>query len=79
MLIAALPSTKNCNKQPNPEMHHLKRVYDLHFGMTAYIGAEVAFGLLHTLIGVAGNVADVRQLHALRRCAEMIEPADASY
>jgi IS5 family transposase len=39
-------------------MHQLKKGNDWHFGMKAHVGVDAASGLVHTLIGSAGNVAD---------------------
>jgi IS5 family transposase len=64
-LIAAPPSTKNRDKARDPEMHQSKKGNDWHFGMKAHIGVDAASRLVHTVIGTAGNVADVTQAHAL--------------
>ena len=63
-LIAAPPSTKNQDKQRDPEMHQSKKDNDWHFGMKAHVGANAASELVHTLIGTAGNAADTTQAHA---------------
>ena len=64
-LIAAPPSTKNKDKTRDPDMHQSKKGNDWHFGMKAHIGVDAASGLVHTVIGTAGNVSDVTQAHAL--------------
>ena len=56
-LIAAPPSTKNRDKARDPEMHQSKKGNDWHFGMKTHIGVDAASGLVHTVIGTAGNVA----------------------
>lgn len=58
-LIAGPPSTKNKDGERDPEMHQSKNGNDSHFGMKAHIGVDAASGLVHTLIGTAGNVSDV--------------------
>ncbi|SDN23218.1 Transposase DDE domain-containing protein [Janthinobacterium sp. OK676] len=58
-LIAAPPSTKNKAGKRDPEMHQSKRGNDWHFGMQVHVGVDTAAGLVHTVIGTAGNVADV--------------------
>ena len=78
-LIAAPPSTKNQDKQRDPEMHQSKKGNDWHFGMKAHIGVDAASGLVHTLIGIAGNVADITQAHALLHGDEIAVLADAGY
>ena len=78
-LIAAPPSTKNGDKQRDPEMHQSKKGNDWHFGMKAHIGVDAASGLVHTVVGTAGNVADVCQAHALLHGGETVVLADAGY
>lgn len=62
-LIAAPPSTKNKDGKRDPEMHPSKKGNDWHFGMKAHVGVDAASGLVHTVIGTDGNVADAT--HAL--------------
>ena len=78
-LIAAPSSTKNSDKQRDPEMHQSKKGNDWHFGMKAHVGVDAASGLVHTVVGTAGNVADVCQAHALLHGAETLVLADAGY
>ena len=78
-LIAALPSTKNQDRQRDPEMHQSKKGNDWHFGMKARIGVDAASGLVHTLIGTAGNVANTTQAHTLWHGDEIAVLADAGY
>ena len=63
-LIAASPSTKNKDQQRDPEMHQSEKGNDWHFGLKADIGVDAASGLVHTVIGTAGNVSDVTQARA---------------
>lgn len=46
-------------------MHQSKKGNDWHFGMKAHVGVDAASGLVHTVIGTAGNVSDVTQAGAL--------------
>ncbi|WP_150119101.1 IS5 family transposase [Massilia sp. NR 4-1] len=78
-LIAAPPSTKNANGERDPEMHQSKKGNDWHFGMKAHVGVDVASGLVHSVVGTAGNVADVTQAHALLHGGEVIAMGDAGY
>jgi IS5 family transposase len=78
-LIAAPPSTKNKDGERDPEMHQSKKGNDWHFGMKAHIGVDAASGLVHTLIGTAGNVSDVTQAHALPHGDETAALGDAGY
>lgn len=78
-LIAAPPSTKNRNKERDPEMHQSKKGNDWHFGMKAHVGVDMATGLVHTVVGTSGNVADVTQAHALLHGGETAVLGDAGY
>jgi IS5 family transposase len=78
-LIAASPSTKNKDKQRDPEMHQSKKGNDWHFGMKAHVGVDAASGLVHTVVGTAGNVADVTQAHTLLHGDEIAALGDAGY
>jgi transposase, IS5 family len=78
-LIAAPPSTKNKDGGRDPEMHQSKKGNDWHFGMKAHIGVDARLGLVHTVIGTAGNVADVTQAGALLHGEEIAALGDAGY
>lgn len=78
-LIAASPSTKNRDHQRDPEMHRSKKGNDWHFGMKVHIGVDAASGLVHTVIGTAGNVSDLTQAHALLHGDEVAALGDANY
>ncbi len=64
-LIAAPPSTKNKDGKCDPDMHQSKKGKQWYFGMKAHIGVDAQSGLVHTVIGTAGNVSDVTQAQAL--------------
>ena len=78
-LIAAPPSTKNRDKERDPEMHQSKRGNDWHFGMKAHVGVDMATGLVHSVAGTAGNVPDVVQAHALLHGGVKAVLGDAGY
>lgn len=78
-LIAAPPSTKNKDGTRDPEMHQSKKGNDWHFGMKAHVGVDMATGLVHTVVGTAGNVSDVTQAHALLHGGEKAVLGDAGY
>lgn len=78
-LIAAPPSTKNQDKQRDPEMNHSKKGNTWHLGMKAHVGVDAASGLVLTLIGTAGNVANIMQAHALLHGSEKMVLGDAGY
>ena len=78
-LIAAPPSTKNKDGERDPEMHQSKKGNDWHFGMKAHVGVDMATGLVHSVVGTAGNVNDVTQAHALLHGGETTVLGDAGY
>jgi len=78
-LIAASPSTKNRSKARDPDMHQSKKGNQWYFGMKAHIGVDAESGLVHTVVGTAGNVSDVSQTHALLHGEETLVFGDAGY
>lgn len=78
-LIAAPPSTKNKAGARDPEMHQSKKGNQWHFGMKAHIGVDADSGIVHSLIGTAGNVSDVTQAHQLLHGQERHAWGDAGY
>jgi IS5 family transposase len=78
-LIAAPPSTKNQEKQRDPEMHQTKKGNQWYFGMKAHIGADRDSKLVHTVVVTAANVADITQTAELLHGQEKQVHADAGY
>lgn len=78
-LIAAPPSTKNKDGKRDPEMHQSKKGKQWYFGMKAHIGVDAHSGLVHTLVGTAGNVSDITQAQALLHGDETDVFGDAGY
>jgi IS5 family transposase len=78
-LIAAPPSTKNKEKQRDPEMHQTRKGNQWYFGMKAHIGADRDSKLVHTVVVTAANVADITQTSELLHGAETQVHADAGY
>lgn len=78
-LIAASPSTKNKAKKRDPEMHQSKKGNNWYFGMKAHVGVDSKSGLVHTVVGTAGNVSDVSQTGALLHGEERMVFGDAGY
>ena len=78
-LIAAPPSTKNKDGARDPRMHQSKKGNDWYFGTQSHVGVDTATGLVHTVVGTAGNVSDVTQAHALLHGGEKIVLGDAGY
>lgn len=78
-LIAAAPSTKNKQKSRDPDMHQSKKGKQWYFGMKAHIGVDAQSGLVHSVIGTAGNISDVTQAHGLLHGQEVAVIGDAGY
>ena len=78
-LIAAPSSTKNKSGQRDPEMHQSKKGNQWYFGMKAHIGVDADSGLVHTVIGTAGNVHDVTQGNSLLHGQEKLGFGDSAY
>lgn len=78
-LIATLNSTKNQDGQRDPAMHKTKKGNQWHFGMTAHIGVDADYGLVHSVIGMASNVNDVTQGYRLLHGDEPAVFTDAGY
>jgi IS5 family transposase len=77
--LAAHPSTKNKDGKRDPDMHQSKKGKQRYFGMKAHIGVDAQSGLVHTVIGTAGNVSDVTQVQALLHGDETDAFGDAGY
>ena len=78
-LIAAPSSTKNKGGKRDPEMHSSKKGNQWHFAMKAHIGVDAESGLVHTVRGTAGHVADVTEGNSLLHGDETVVFADAGY
>jgi len=78
-LIAAPSSTKNEQKQRDPEMHQTRKGNQWYFGMKAHIGADRDSKLVHTVVVTAANVADVTKTAELLHGQEQQVHADAGY
>lgn len=78
-LIAAPSSTKNKDKERDPQMHSSKKGEQMYFGMKAHIGADAESGLVHTVRGTAGNVHDVTEGNSLLHGQEQVAFGDAGY
>jgi transposase, IS5 family len=76
-LIPAPSSTKNKAKARDPEMHSSRNEW--HFGMKAHIGVDADSGLVHTVRGTSGNVADVTEGNSLLHGQEKDVFGDAGY
>jgi IS5 family transposase len=78
-LIAAPPSTKNKEKQRDPEMHQTRKGQQWYFGMKAHVGADRDSKLVHIVVVTAANVADITKTAQLLHGQERQVHADAGY
>src|ERR1035438_2686988 len=78
-LIAAPSSTKNKEKQRDPEMHQTRKGNQWYFGRKAHIGADRDSKLVHTVVVSAANVADITKTSELLHGQEQQVHADAGY
>jgi transposase, IS5 family len=60
-IIQAPSSTKNRDKQRDPDMHQTRKGQQWYFGMKAHIGVDRESGLVHTVTGTAANVSDISE------------------
>ena len=64
-LIDAPTSTKNQQKQRDPDMHSTKKGNQLYFGMKAHLGVDSRTKLIHSVAVTAANVHDSQVLETL--------------
>lgn len=76
-LIAAPSSTKNAQRERDPERHQTRKGQPWYFGMKAHIGADQQSGLVHTVVSTAANVSDISQTAHLLHGNEHLIGADA--
>ncbi len=78
-LIAAPSSTKNRDKQRDPEMSQTRKGNQWYFGMKAHIGVDAESGLIHTVECTTAKVADNVMLKDCLHGDEKIVFADRGY
>lgn len=78
-IIAAPPSTKNREKQRDPEAHQTKKGNTWHFGYKAHIGVDKDSGLVHHVEVTAANVHDVSVTSKLLTGEEETVNGDSGY
>jgi IS5 family transposase len=78
-IIQAPSSTKNRDKQRDPDMRQTKKGQQWYFGMKAHIGVDVESGLVHTVTTTPANVGDVTEVDKLLHGQEKTVHADAGY
>ena len=78
-IINASPSTKNAEKQRDPEMHQTKKGNEWRFGMKCHIGVDAFSGLVHTIEVTSANVHDVSVAAKLIREDDEVVYGDSGY
>ena len=78
-IIAAPSSTKNAQKQRDPEMHQTRKGQQWHFGMKLHIGVDSRTGLAHSAVVTAANVHDKHPLPDLLHGQEEEVYGDCAY
>lgn len=77
--IESPSSTKNKEKQRDPDAHQAKKGNTWHFGYKAHIGVDRDSGVVHTVVVTAANVSDVSELPKLLTGEEETVHGDSGY
>ena len=78
-IIAAPSSTKNADRQRDPEMRHTRKGNQWHFGMKVHVGVDSKTGLVHSAVITSANVHDKHPLPDLLRGDEKRVYGDRGY
>lgn len=78
-IIHAPSSTKNQDRQRDPEMHQTRKGKQWYFGMKAHVGVDSQSKLIHTILASAANVADQEALPHLLHGKETRVWGDQGY
>lgn len=78
-IIDAPSSTKNADKQRDPEMKQTKKGNQWYFGMKAHVGTDIKRGIVHSLETTAANVHDSQKFESLLHGEERAVYADSAY
>jgi transposase, IS5 family len=78
-IIPAPSSTKNENKERDPEMHQVRKGNQWYFGMKAHIGVDSKEGIVHSVCSTAASVSDVHMLPDLLHGGEKKVWGDGGY
>jgi IS5 family transposase len=78
-IIHAPSSTKNKQKQRDPEMHQTRKGNQWYFGMKAHIGVDSKTKLIHSVVATAANVHDSQVLGDLLHGNETRVWGDSAY
>lgn len=78
-IMTAPSSTDNEKGERDPEMHHVKKGNEWHFGMRMHIAVDESLGLIHSLTTTPANVHDITQVDQLLHGNEKRVWGDADY
>ena len=78
-IISAPSSTKNKEKQRDPEAHQVKKGNTWHFGYKAHVGVDKDSGIVHTVKVTAANQHDVSMTSKLLTGEETVVYGDSGY
>src|SRR4026209_2663451 len=78
-IISAPSSTKNEDKQRDPEMHQTKKGNQYYFGMKGHIGVDSKTGLIHSAAVTPANTHDSQALEHLLHGNETRLWGDSAY
>ena len=78
-IIGAPSSTKNADKQRDPEMHQTRKGQQWYFGMKLHIGVDSRTGLAHSAVVTAANEHDKHPLPQLLHGSEERVFGDSAY
>ena len=78
-IIEAPTSTKNADKERDPEMHQVKKGNEWHFGERFHVGVDAGTGYVHSLEVTAANVDERSVVPRLVREDDRVLYGDAGY
>jgi len=78
-IIQAPTSTKNQDKQRDPEMHSTRKNNQYYFGMKIHIGSDINSNVIHSATVTSANTADIDEMPMLLRKEDEVIFGDAGY
>ena len=78
-IIQAPTSTKNQDKQRDPEMHSTRKNNQYYFGMKIHIGSDINSNVIHSATVTSANIADIDEMPMLLRKEDEVIFGDAGY
>ena len=78
-IIDAPKSTKNADKERDPEMHQTKKGNQWYFGAKLHVGVDAGSGMVHSLTVTSANVPDSSEAVNLIREDDEVVYGDSAY